>query len=112
VLAIEDHEVVSAIRFVRENCHRPFRISDILSHVPVGRRALERRVRQALGHSLGDEILQARLIRAKKLLTSTDWSIAKVAQQCGFNDFRYLSVVFRRATGQSPSEYRAERKSG
>ncbi len=41
VLAIDDLEVVAAVRFIRENAHLPLRVADVLRLVPLGRRTLE-----------------------------------------------------------------------
>lgn len=111
VLAIEDRDVVAAIRFIRENAHRPIQVKDILDRIAVGRRSLERRTKHYLGHSLGDEILRIRLDRAVKLLSQTNFPISKIAELCGFRDFRYFAVVFRARLGQTPSKFRAARRS-
>lgn len=106
VLAINDPDVISAIRFVRENCDRPLRVTDVLRHVPVGRRVLERRVHQLLGISLGAELRRTRLEHAKRLLAQTDLSIAEVADKSGFSSFRHLADAFRRDVRQTPTAYR------
>jgi len=106
ILAISDPDVVATIRFVRENCHRSISVADVLRVVPVSRRSLERRVSATLGITLGAEIRRTRLERARRLLMETDMSIAEVATQSGFTDFRHLAVAFRDAFGQTPTQHR------
>ena len=72
VLAIDEPNVVAAIRFIRENCNRPIDVSDVLKEVPVSRRWLERRVQDVLGITLGAEIRRVRIERAKRLLTPNE----------------------------------------
>ena len=43
VVAIDDADVAAAMRFLRDHAHMPLRVADVLKHVPVSRRALERR---------------------------------------------------------------------
>ncbi len=106
VLAIEDGDVVAAVRFIREHAHLPLRVIDVLREVPVGRRTLERRCRHALGWGLGEEIRRAHLELACRLLARTDLPMKAVAQQTGFSDFRHMAVVFRQELGMSPTAYR------
>jgi len=112
VLATDDQEVAATVRYVRENPHLPLRVADVLHVVPVGRRTLERRVRQFLGHSLGQEIVRTRLERAQKLLATTDMSVKEVAIQSGFVSGRHLAVTFRKSLGQSATKFRLTARQG
>lgn len=108
VLAIDDPEVVTAVRFIREHAHLPLRVADVLQQVPVGRRTLERRCRVALGRSLGHEIRRAHLERARRLLAETDLPMKVLAKQAGFSDFRLMALVFRQELGLPPTAYRLQ----
>jgi LacI family transcriptional regulator len=106
VLAIDDPEVVAAVRFIREHTHQPLRVADVLRAVPVGRRTLERRCRLALGWGLGEEIRRTHLERVRRLLAGTDLPMKTVAQQAGFSDYRYMAKVVRQELGLTPTGYR------
>ena len=49
--------------------------------------------------------LQKRLLRAKDLLLSGEYSITEAAQSVGFSDGNYFARMFRRETGMSPTAY-------
>ena len=49
-----------------------------------------------------------RIARAKKLLKATDMKSADIAYKTGFNDPHYFSFIFKKVTGLSPREYRAD----
>lgn len=106
VLAIDEPDVVAAIRFVRENHSRVINVSDVLEKVPVSRRWLERRVREAIGVTLGAEIRRVRVERAKRLLIETRHSIADVASYSGFTDIRHIENSFRAELAMTPTEFR------
>lgn len=110
VLAIDDEDVVAAIRFIRENVHQPLRVDDVLQHVPLTRRTLERRCRTALGWSVAEEIRRTHLERARRLLAATDLSIQAVAKQAGYSDYRHLVVAFRKQLGITPTAYRRQHR--
>ena len=108
VLAIDDAEVVAALRFIRQHAHESIQVKDVLDEVPVSRRTLERRVRAALGRGVWEEIRRAHLERGKSLLAETDMPMSEVARHAGFSDQRQLSVVFRQETGLTPTAYRRQ----
>ena len=45
---------------------------------------------------------------AKKLLLSTSLSIADVAEQSGYGDYRVFTKVFKKSEGITPSQYRRD----
>lgn len=57
-------------------------------------------------------VLEARIERAKQLLASPQFSIADVAQACGFATQAHLTTVFRAHVGTTPGTYRAHAVSG
>jgi len=107
-LAIDDADVVAAVRLIRENAHLPLRAADVLKQTPVGRRTLQRRFRRWLGRGLSAEIRRVHVERAKRLLSETELPIKIVAEQSGFTDFRHMAVVFRQELGLSPTAFRRQ----
>ena len=106
-LAIEDIELVAAIRFIRGHAGDPIRVEDILRAVPMSRRALERRFHNVLGRTPAAEIRRVHVDRARRLLAETDLPIPDVASASGFGSPEYLAVVFKAETGLSPLRYRS-----
>ena len=49
-----------------------------------------------------------RMEKAKRLLLTTPLSIAEVAEQSGYGDYRVFTKVFRKAEGVTPSQYRRD----
>ena len=49
-----------------------------------------------------------RMEKAKKLLLATSLSIAEVAEQSGYGDYRVFTKVFKKAEGITPSQYRRD----
>lgn len=47
-----------------------------------------------------------RVERAEQLLASTDIPVREIAPRVGYADSNYFSKVFKRQTGQTPTEYR------
>jgi LacI family transcriptional regulator len=108
VLSIDDPEVAAAVRFIRERACGGLRMEQVLRHVAVSRSLLERRFRKYLGRSPQGEIRMVRIKRVKQLLAETDLSLVAIAQLAGFVHPEYMSVVFKRFTGQTPRAYRRQ----
>jgi LacI family transcriptional regulator len=106
VLSIADEAVGSAVRYIREHAISPIGVDDVLDHVAMSRRNLERRFKRAMGRSLLDEIRRVRLDRACQLLRDTDLDMLRIAHQSGFAGQVRFSTVFREAMKQTPTEYR------
>jgi LacI family transcriptional regulator len=107
VLAVDDREIARAVQFIREHACEGINVSDVLRAVPLSRRVLEQRFQRLLGHTPREEILHTRLNRVKQLLLETDLPLYLIAERTGFEHVEYLSVVFKRETGATPSAFRS-----
>jgi LacI family transcriptional regulator len=108
VLAVDDRNVARAVQFIREHACEGINVSDVLRVVPLSRRVLEQRFQRLLGCTPREEILHVRLARVKQLLGETELPLYLVAERTGFEHVEYLSVVFKRETGRTPSAWRQE----
>ena len=68
-------------------------------------RQLTRGFRASRGCSIGEYVAQSQIDHAKRLL-ATDESIKSIAYSLGFASPSNFSCAFRRATGQTPREFR------
>jgi LacI family transcriptional regulator len=84
-------------------------VADVLEAVPISRRVLEKGFRTYLGRTPHQEILRVQLSHVAALLRDTDLSLEKIAVKCGFRHVEYMTVVFKRELGQTPSQYRQQR---
>jgi LacI family transcriptional regulator len=109
-LAIDDAELSSAIRYMREHACERVRMRDVTRATGLERRTLERKLKQVLGRSPKQELLRVQIAEAKRLLLSTQLSIKAVSLQVGFVSSRYFSNVFRQRVGQAPGQFRQARR--
>jgi LacI family transcriptional regulator len=101
-----DPLVVTALRFIRENAHRPLSVQEVLGELNISRRGLEMKLRRAIGRTPQAEIRRVRLERARQLLMETDMSMPAVAKASGFKSGASFGVVFHRDTGETPTAFR------
>jgi LacI family transcriptional regulator len=110
VLAIGDPDVASAMRFIRNRAAEPISVSDVLDYVPISRRLLELRFRQATGRTIYSEIQRAHIQLARRLLEETELSITEVSRRTGFNHESRFRVAFKKETGIGARQYRKRLK--
>ncbi len=106
VIAVDDPKVSAAVRYIRAHATTGIDVGDVLRAVPISRTLLERRFKALLGHTPHEHILRTRLARVQTMLIETELPVALIAERTGFEHTEYLSVAFRRHTGQTPSAYR------
>ena len=82
-------------------------VEDVARQVGLSSRQLERRFRRALDRSVNEEMRRKRLAEAKRLLRSTDCTIAELCTRVGFGSTTYLHRAFRAAFGTTPARYRS-----
>lgn len=64
-----------------------------------------------LGCNFIDYLTDLRMAKAERMLAGGDEKVYRIAEACGYADTSNFIRVFRRHSGMSPSEYRAERRS-
>jgi LacI family transcriptional regulator len=107
MLAVGDPVIAAALRLIRDNAATGLRVSAIARQAGLSRSVLQRRFRAILKRSVHQEILAARIKRARDLLVRTDLPLAQVAERAGFKHQEYMGAVFRARVGQTPAQLRA-----
>ena len=79
---------------------------DVLAGFSCSRRNAEIRFRATTGRSILEEIVAARMERARSLLSGTPLSVPEVAAQCGYRFPANFRNAFRAATGFNPLAWR------
>ncbi len=106
MLAVNDPNLALAIAFIREHACDPCGVPDVLRHVPVGRRWLERQFLEHLGRTPHDEITRIRMEMAQRLLRESDETLPQIAERCGFAAVQSFSQAFRKTLNATPATYR------
>jgi AraC-like DNA-binding protein len=82
-------------------------VGDMAGAAGLSKAHFSREFRRAFGESPHHYLLTRRLERAAALLRMTDWSVAEVCLEVGLQSIGSFTTSFKRAYGQTPTEYRA-----
>ena len=96
------------LMILEENFRRPEGAEFYAGKLFMSSRNLNLICQNILQLSVTELIETRKLIEAKNLLISTDKTISEIAFELGYNEKAYFSSVFKKKTGQTPSEFQEE----
>jgi LacI family transcriptional regulator len=106
ILAVNDHEVAAAIRFIKENAKNKILVKDVVKTTGIGRRTLEQRFRKTIHRSIYDEIRKVRVEWITKLLMETNLPISQITAHFNFTDVEHISRYFKKEKGIGLRQFR------
>lgn len=80
--------------------------AQLAERLGVSRAALDRAFASDIGLSPSKMLMRLRLDEAKRLIASTDLSLAEIADKLGFCNPAYFTNIFRNTEGVSPKKWR------
>ena len=101
--------VQKALDWIDANACRYIGAADVADALGVSRRTLDIRFHELLRTTVHAVLRERRLEEVKRLLSTTDISIGRITEQCGFTSAGHLKNLFRRTTGVSMRDWRAGR---
>ena len=106
IFAIDDTDVIKALKYIRSHNREPMQVEDIARHVCISKRSLQMKFHQILNTSIHDEIIHAHFLIARQLLLETNLSIENIAIRSGFHYSSNMRRAFLDITGLLPHKYR------
>lgn len=101
-------DIEHALEFIRQNYNKPITVDDMISSLHISKYHFIRLFRRTMGTTPYSYLMNYRINTAKRFLRSTDWSIAIIAEKCGFLDPSNFIAQFKKRTEQKPTEYRRD----
>ncbi len=101
-----DPRLSKAVRYIRDNFHRPMKISELVRHVGLSRQSLQNYFRDQLHSTMHRQLSSARVSHAMQLMRRGDEGLGRIAMASGFRDYQHFHRIFRKITGMTPSTWR------
>lgn len=95
-------------KYIEQNYTQIQSVGDIAERFHVDLAYLSRVFKQTKGENMKAYLTAKKMDRAKYLLLYTDLKIYEVTEAVGYSDYFYFTKVFRKATGQTPSQFREQ----
>ncbi len=104
-----DPDLIERIaHLVYEHLDEPVPVEWLADELAMSPSALRQRMRRACGMSVSAYVRRVKMLRAMKLLRSTDTSITDIAYACGYSSVYAFSRSFSQSVGTSPRAYRTQ----
>ena len=95
--------------YMSQNFSNPnLMLPDVAGFVNMSKSRFSAVFSQYTGQTFTEYLIYLRLNRAKELLRTTNCKNSQIAHETGYNDSHYFSYIFKKNTGMTPSEYRAQ----
>ncbi len=108
-LSVNEKLVKKALNLINENLNDPsFNVQKLKEMLFVSKIKCYRAFKEVLQQSPSDVIIKLRLQKAEYLLKNHTLNISEISMECGFNDPKYFSRLFKKNFECSPKEYRAK----
>ena len=101
-----DPHILAAVERIRREACDGLSAREVIAAAPGSRSLFNLRFREAMGHSVLDEIRHVRLEKVETLLASTDTPINALAALCGWGTDGSLKRFFLSRTGMTMREWR------
>lgn len=95
------------VRYVQEHYNEPITRESIARLFHYHEDYMSRQFKAETGQSLIDYVIGVRIAKAGHLLRATDMSIREAAASVGYADVSYFIRVFKKQTGLTPKQYKA-----
>jgi AraC-like DNA-binding protein len=100
----------SLLHYIQTHLNQNLTLERVAQDLYLSRTQFVRQMRRETGKTFVQYLTEYRLGEAKTLLEDSNWTVSAIAGFLGFKSPTYFQTVFRRATGQTPSQYRAEKR--
>ncbi|MEU3462902.1 helix-turn-helix domain-containing protein [Streptomyces sp. NPDC006733] len=94
------------LEWARTQLHRPLTIDDLAARAAMSKRSFLRHFRAGTGTTPLQWLVHERVARARDLLETTNDTVDRVAERCGFGSAQSLRVHFARINRTTPYRYR------
>lgn len=99
-------EIIKALEYIKCNYARDINLQDVADASNLSRTYFSQVFKHELNETFTDYLTRFRIEKAKNLLKTTQMKIYEVGTNCGFDNYRYFTHLFKGLTGLTPMEYK------
>lgn len=104
----QNEAFTSFLKILEDNFRRPVSVEFYAEQLYMTSRNLNQITQSFLQKSVSEVIDTRKLVEAKHLLANTGMPVAEIGYELGYKEKGYFSNVFKKKSGQTPTEFRNE----
>lgn len=99
-------KIYPSVKYIKENyLKHDFSLHKAAQQSMISDTYFRKLFNREFGTSPKKYIISRRIKHATSLIISGYYSLTEISEMCGFDDYKYFSVEFKKITGVSPSKY-------
>ena len=95
------------ITYIAANYHAAISLKQVANICEINTSYLGQIFRKATGESFTNYVNRYRIEKAKQLLSNSSMKVYEVAEKVGFTDYHYFLKIYKKVTGNLPTETRS-----
>lgn len=104
----EERVITSITRYMQNHLSEDISLSVLAEEFHMNAQYISQLFKNEIGVGFLAYLTNIRMEKAKKLLLATSLSVAEIAEQSGYGDYRVFTKAFKKTEGITPSQYRRE----
>ncbi len=101
----KSRHVQRMMEYLQQNYNQKISLSDLSEALGISASYLNTQFREETGYTFNDFLNRYRILSALRMLSKTDCRVYEVAEQVGFQDYKYFIQVFKKYIGVSPVKF-------
>jgi AraC-like DNA-binding protein len=101
---VEKFKIETAKQIILQNLAHPLTIPHLSQKVGINQCYLKKGFKELFGSTISEFVQTQRMLKARILLSSQNYTVSEVAQAIGYSNVSNFSNAFRKYTGVCPSE--------
>lgn len=102
----KDPIIEKAKAYINENIFKKLKADEVAAHVNLSESYFTVYFKEKTNENFSNYLLDLKMKHAKDLLKTSDKSIGEISFLLGYDDYRSFNRVFKKVTGQTPSDFR------
>lgn len=102
----QNYLALRAMEYIDQHFVQDITLEQIADHIGVSPSYLSRVFAHSVGQNISGYIMEKRVEKAKRLISTTNLKHYEIAEKCGLNSSAYFTSVFKKVTGMTPNQYR------
>lgn len=103
---IQRDDVIEKVkRYINEHIYEKITAEDVAEHIHLSEKYFMNYFKEKTNENFKSYILELKMEKAKELLKQGNKSITEIAHRIGYTDYRGFNRIFKKQTGQTPSEF-------
>ena len=104
----KDRMIVSITKYLQNHLQEDVSLNVLAQEFHLNAQYISQLFKSEIGVGFLTYLTNIRIEHAKKLLLSTDDASSDISDQCGYNDYRVFTKVFKKKEGITPSQFRRD----